>query len=82
MIISLIPALITEMTSLLTRKQCKYATIYADQTSRLGYVYLEADTTVETILKGKLAYECFVLLYGINIRRYHANNGILRLNIR
>ena len=80
MIVSPTPGLITQMTSLLTKQRYKYATIYVDQASWLGYVYLQADAIVETTLKSKRAYERLVLLYGITVRGYHTDNSIFKAN--
>jgi len=72
------PGLIAQMAGLLTRKRYRYATVYVDNASRLGYVYLQPDSSVEMTLKGKEAYERFARSHGVEIRGYHADNGIFR----
>ena len=69
------------MTSILTRKRYRYATVYVDQASRLGYMYLQSDASVETTLKGKLAYERFTKSHGVIVKGYHADNGILKQKV-
>jgi hypothetical protein len=78
MMVSPTPGLIAQMTSILTKKRYKYATVYVDQATRVGFVYLQPDSTVETTIKGKEAYECFALSHGITIKGYHADNGIFK----
>jgi len=78
MMVSPTPGLIAQMASLLTRKRYKYATVYVDQASRLGYLYLQQDSSVETTLKGKEAYERYARSHGVHVKGYHADNGIFR----
>ena len=78
MMVSPNPGLIAQMASLLTRKRYRHATVHADQASRLGFVYLQTDSTVESTVKGKEAYERFAQSHGVTIRGYHADNGIFR----
>ena len=78
MMVSPTPGLIAQMTSILTTKRYKYATVYVDHATRLGFVYLQADSTVETTLKGKEAYERYALSHGVIVKNYHADNGIFK----
>ena len=48
------PGLIAQMTGILTKKRYKYATVYVDQATRLGYVYLQQSATAEETIKGKI----------------------------
>ena len=66
------------MTSLLTKKRYRHATVYVDQASRLSYAYLQTEATVEATLKGKEACERFALSHGVIVKGYHADNGIFR----
>ena len=74
------PGLIAQMTGILTTKRYKYATVYVDQATRLGYVYLQKTATAEETIKGKIAFEIYCLNNGIKVRSYHADNGIFRAN--
>ena len=72
------PGLIAQMASLLTGKRYKHVTVFVDNATRLGCVYIQTDSTVETTLKGKEAYERFALSHGVIIKNYHADNGIFK----
>ena len=78
MMVSPTPGLIAQMTSILNNKRYRYTTVYVDHATRLGFVYLQVDSTVETTLKGKEAYERFALSHGMIIRNYYADNGIFK----
>jgi len=80
MLVSPTPGLIAQMSSFLTKKQYRYATVYVDNYSRLGYVYLQSDSSVETTLKGKQAWEQYAVSHGAVVRSYHADNGIFKAN--
>jgi hypothetical protein len=71
---------VAQMTGILTKARYKYATVYVDQGSRLGYVYLQTTATAEETIKGKIAFELHAKSHGINIQSYHADNGIFRAN--
>jgi hypothetical protein len=45
----------------------KYATIYVDHASRLGYVYLQKSADANETVKGKLAFEAYAESRGISI---------------
>ena len=72
--------LVAQITGILTTARYKYATVYVDQGSRLGYVYLQKTATAEETLKGKMAFELYARNHGIAIKSYHADNGIFRAN--
>ena len=74
------PGLVAQMTGILTNKRYKYATVYVDQASRLGYTYLQKTTTAEETIQGKVAFELYVHSHGIKVKGYHANNGIFHAN--
>jgi hypothetical protein len=67
---------IAQMTGKLTTVRYKYATIYINQASRLGYVHHQKSPTAEETLKGKLAFELFAKGHNITIKGYHADNGV------
>lgn len=46
-LVSPTPGLIAQMTGFLTTKRYKYATVYVDQFSRLGFVYLQKTASAE-----------------------------------
>ena len=71
---------IAQMTGILTTSRYKYATVYVDQGSRLGYVYLQKTASAEETIRGKIAFELYARSHGITIKGYHADNGIFRAN--
>jgi hypothetical protein len=68
------------MTGILTTKWYKYTTVYVDQATCLGYVYLQKTASAEKTLNGKLAFELYVRNMGVTIKGYHADNGGFRAN--
>ena len=72
--------LVAQMTGILTTARYKYATVYVDQGSRLGYTYLQRTATAEETIKGKIAFELYARSHGITVKAYHADNGIFRAN--
>ena len=79
-LVSPTPGLVAQMTGKLTTKRYKYATVYVDQFTRLGYVYLQKTATAEETLLGKAAFEKYAANKGVEIKAYHADNGIFRAN--
>src|SRR6056300_397126 len=77
-LISPTPGLVAQMTGILTKKQYTCATIYVDQFSGFGYVYLQKSTNADETIKGKKAFEATAQQHGVTIRNYHADNGIFR----
>ena len=47
------PGLEAQMTGKLTTLRYKYATVFVDQVSTLGFVYLQKDSSADEIIKGK-----------------------------
>jgi hypothetical protein len=74
------PGLIAQLTGKLTTKRYLYATIYVDQVSRLGFVWLQKTSTADETIEGKIAFEKYALDRGVKILNYHADNGIFRAN--
>ena len=71
---------VAQLTGILTKKRYKYATVYVDQATRLGYIHLQTSPDAEETLKGKLAFEQMARNSGITIKGYHADNGIFCAN--
>ena len=74
------PGIIAQITGILTKKRYKYATVYVDQFSGLGYVYLQKTATADETILGKKAFEAFCNQHGVKVTAYHADNGIFRAN--
>ena len=80
-LVSPTPGLIAQMTGFLTTKRCKYATVYVDQFSKLGFVFVQktasAEETVETV-ESKRAFEAFARRHGVTVSNFLADNGIFK----
>ena len=72
------PGLIAQMAGFLTKKRYKYTTVYVDQATGLGFVYLQKSSGAEETLEGKLAFERYAMARGVKIAAYHADNGIFK----
>lgn len=79
-IVSPTPGFVAQMTGILTTKRYKYATVYVDQSSGLGFTYLQKTASAEETLQSKRSFEAFSQNRGVTIRSYHADNGIFRAN--
>ena len=79
-LVSPAPGLIAQMTGILTTKRYKYATVYVDQASRLGYVHLQRSSDAEETVQGKVAFEQYMQSLGLVVKGYQADNGIFRAN--
>ena len=77
---SLTPDLVVQMMGHLTTKRYKYTTVFVDQASRLGYIYLKNTNTDLETLEAKAAFQQHSLDKGVVIKLYHANNGVFKAN--
>ena len=77
-LVSPTPGIIAQMTGFLTTKRYRYATVYVDQFSRLGFIYLQKTASAEETVEGKMAFEAFSHRHGVKIENYHADNGIFK----
>lgn len=77
---SQVPGLIAQMIGKPPTQQYTCATVYVDQASSLGFVYLQKSASAEETLQGKEAFEKYANDRGITIKRYHADNGIFKTN--
>ena len=73
---SSIPGFVAQNIGKLTKQRFKYATIFVDQASKLGYVHVHKTTNAEDAIEAKRAFEHFVRSHGVHIKHYHADNGI------
>ena len=49
--------LIAQMTGFLSKQRYMVATVYVDQATRVGFIYLQKSTGAEETLQGKRAFE-------------------------
>ena len=79
-LVSPTPGFISQITGRLTTKRYKYTTVYVDQFSGLGYVYLQKTASADETIEGKKAFEAYCKQHGVEVKHYHADNGIFRAN--
>jgi len=77
-LVSPVPGLVGQMTGFITKQRYRYATVFVDHYSGLGYVYLQKKASVEETLKAKQAFERYALQRGVRIEHYHADNGVFK----
>jgi hypothetical protein len=80
-LVSHTPGLIAQMTGFLATKRYKYATVYVDQFSRLGFIYLQKTASAEETIEGKKAFDTYARRHNVRILNYHADNGILKAHL-
>ena len=76
--VSPVPGLIAQMVGFLTRQRYKYTTVFVDQASRMGFVYLQKTCSAEETIEVKRAFEQYAENRGVRVRAYHADNGIFK----
>ena len=76
--VSPVPGLIAQMMGFLTRQRYKYATVFVDQASRMGFVYLQKTCSAEETIEAKRAFEQYAENRGVKVQAYHADNGIFK----
>ena len=74
------PGLVAQITGKLTTKRYKYATIFVDQATKMGYTYLQSTASADETITAKKAFEAFARQHGVTVRGYHADNGIFKAN--
>ena len=76
--VSPVPGLIAQMVDFLTRQHYKYAMVFVDQASRMGFVYLQKTCSAEETIEAKRAFEQYAENRGVRVKAYHADNGIFK----
>ena len=73
------PGFIGQLTGILTRKIYKYAKLFEDQYSGLGYVYLQKTDTADETIQAKKSFEAYCNQRGVAaVRDYRADNGLFK----
>jgi len=72
--------LVTQMLGKPTCKRYWHATIYVNQATGLGFIWLQQSINLEDTMDGKIAFKRFCKEHGITIQNYHADNGIFASN--
>ena len=76
--VSPVPGLITQMVGFLMKQCYKYATVFVDQASRMGFLYLQKTCSAEETIEAKRAFEKYAVNRGVAVQAYHADNGIFK----
>ena len=53
--VSHVPGLLAQMVGFLTKQRYKYASVFVDQASRMGFVYLEKTSSADETIEAKKA---------------------------
>jgi hypothetical protein len=72
------PGLVAQISGTPTTKRYKCATVFVDQSTRMGFVYLQVSSSAEETIEAKSAWEAYARTHGITVKAYHADNGIFR----
>ena len=80
-LISPTPGLVAQMTGMLTTKRYTCATIYVDHFSGYSFVWLQKTTSADETLEGKKAFEQHARDSGVQVERYHADNGVFKAKL-
>ncbi len=59
----------------LTKKWCRYCTVFLDHFSWLHFVHLQIDDSGAETMLAKQAFEKFAVKHGVPILHYHCDNG-------
>ena len=70
------PGLIAQMAGGLTNARYLHVCVFVDHYLDLSYVHLLKTQSGEEVLEAKEAFEAYSSSFGIDIRHYHADNGI------
>ena len=76
--VSPVPGLIAQMVGFLTKQHYKYATVFVDQASRMGFVYLQKTCSAEETIEAKRAFEQYAENRGVRVQAYHTDNRIFK----
>ena len=70
------PGLIAQTAGGLTHQRYLHAIVFVDHYSDLSYLHLLKTQSGDEVLEAKEAFETYAGSFGIDVRHYHADNGI------
>ena len=73
-----VPGLITQRVGFLMKQHYKYRTVFVDEASRMGFVFLQNTCSAEETIEAKRAFEQYAESQRVRVHAYHADNGILK----
>ena len=76
--LSPVPGLIAQMVGFIRRQRYKYATVFVDQASHMGFIYLQKTCSAEETIEAKRAFEQYAENRAVRVQAYHADNGIFK----
>ena len=76
--VSPVPGLIAQMVGFLMKQRYKYATVFVNQASQMGFVCLQKTCRAEETIEAKRAFEKYAVTRGVMVQAYHADNGIFK----
>ena len=74
------PGFIAQLTGALTNRRYNHAAVYVDQATGYGFIHLQKSASEEETLAGKQAFEQHCNRFNVNVKAYHADNGIFAAN--
>jgi hypothetical protein len=74
------PGLIAQLRGIPTTQRYTAATVYVDHYSRLSFVFPQKSTNAEETIESKAAFERYAAAQGVQIKHYHADNGVFADN--
>ena len=66
------PVFIAQMCGILTTKRYTCATVYVNQASKLGFVWIQKTTAAKDTVEGKNEFEKYARDRGVQTQHYHA----------
>ena len=65
-------------TQTITQQRYKYTTVFVDQASCMGFVYLQKTCSAQETIEAKRAFEQYAENLGVRVQAYHADNDIFK----
>ena len=69
---------IAQMCGILTTKRYTCSTVYVDQASKLGFVWIQKTTAAKDTVEVKKSFEKYARDRGVQIHNYHVDNGTFK----
>jgi hypothetical protein len=69
------PGFVAQLKDILTKRRYTCATVCVDHFSRLGYVHMQPQLTLDGNVEAKHAFEAFARSQGVTIKHHHADSG-------
>ena len=77
-LISTTPGFIAQICGILTTNHYTCATVYLNQASKLGFLWIQKTTAAKYTVEGKKEFEKYARYRGVQIQHYHADKGIFK----